>query len=74
MKVLEDNGFMAVDNMPIALIDQLVALVLETDQRNLAIALDARTTISTEAISTLVQSARPIWQSVFCRLCHRQPG
>ena len=27
LKVLEDNGFMAVDNMPIALIDQLVALV-----------------------------------------------
>ena len=40
MKILEDSGFMAVDNMPIALIDQLVALVVETEKRNLAIALD----------------------------------
>ena len=66
LKVLEDNGFMAVDNMPIALIDQLVALVLETDQRNLAIALDARTTgFSTEAISTLVSNLRDRFGSRF---------
>ena len=66
LKVLEDNGFMAVDNMPIALIDQLVALVLETDQRNLAIALDARTTgFSTEAISTLVRNLRDRFGSRF---------
>ena len=44
MKALEDSGFMAVDNMPLALIDQLVALVVETEERSLAIALDARTT------------------------------
>ncbi|MBU74941.1 MAG: RNase adapter RapZ [Rhodospirillaceae bacterium] len=66
LKVLEDNGFMAVDNMPIALIDQLVALVLETEQRNLAIALDARTTgFSTEAISTLVRNLRNRFGSRF---------
>ena len=66
LKVLEDNGFMAVDNMPIALIDQLVALVLETDQRNLAIALDARTTgFSTEAVSTLVRNLRDRFGSRF---------
>lgn len=66
LKVLEDNGFMAVDNMPIALIDQLVALVLETEQRNLAIALDARTTgFSTEAISTLVRNLRDRFGSRF---------
>ena len=59
MKILEDSGFMAVDNMPIALIDQLVALVVETEKRNLAIALDARTTgFSPDAVSRLIRNLR----------------
>ena len=59
MKALEDSGFMAVDNMPLALIDQLVALVVETDERSLAIALDARTTgFSQQAVARLTENLR----------------
>ena len=59
MKALEDSGFMAVDNMPLALIDQLVALVVETEERSLAIALDARTTgFSTQAVARLAENLR----------------
>ena len=59
MKALEDSGFMAVDNMPLALIDQLVALVVETEERSLAIALDARTTgFSPQAVARLAENLR----------------
>ena len=59
MKALEDSGFMAVDNMPLALIDQLVALVVETEKRSLAIALDARTTgFSPQAVARLAENLR----------------
>ena len=56
MKALEDSGFMAVDNMPLALIDQLV---VETEERSLAIALDARTTgFSPQAVARLAENLR----------------
>ena len=59
MQALEDSGFMAVDNMPLALIDQLVALVVETEERSLAIALDARTTgFSQQAVARLAENLR----------------
>ena len=44
LHVLEDSGFSPVDNMPLALVDQLVALEVETTQKKLAIGVDVRTT------------------------------
>ena len=40
LNILEDVGIMAVDNLPIAMIDTLVALEVETGGRSLAIGLD----------------------------------
>ena len=57
LKILEDCGVKAVDNLPLAMIDTLVALEVETGQRSLAIGLDARTTgFSEDAIETLVRN------------------
>ena len=36
---LEDSGFSAIDNLPLALIDQLVALSVETEKKQLAVGL-----------------------------------
>ena len=50
---------MAVDNLPLALIDNLVALEVESGGRSLAIGLDVRTTgFSAEAVETLVRNLR----------------
>ena len=43
LKILEDEGFVGVDNLPLALVDQLVALEVETQGRQLAFCVDART-------------------------------
>ena len=40
---LEDAGYTAVDNLPMALVDQLVALIVETQARPLALSIDIRT-------------------------------
>ncbi|MEC7212191.1 MAG: RNase adapter RapZ, partial [Pseudomonadota bacterium] len=59
LKILEDCGIKAVDNLPLAMIDSLVALEVETGQRSIAIGLDARTTgFSEDAIETLVRNLR----------------
>lgn len=59
LSILEDAGLMAVDNLPLALIDNLVALEVETGGRSLAIGLDARTTgFSADAVETLVRNLR----------------
>lgn len=59
LKILEDCGIKAVDNLPLAMIDSLVALEVETGGRSLAIGLDARTTgFSEEGIETLVRNLR----------------
>ena len=59
LNILEDVGIMAVDNLPIAMIDTLVALEVETGGRSLAIGLDVRTTgFSPEAVETLVGNLR----------------
>lgn len=44
LRVLEDAGFKTVDNLPLALVDQLVALEVETAGKRLAIGIDLRTT------------------------------
>ena len=43
LNILEDAGFTAVDNLPLALMDQLVALSVETENVKLAIGVDLRT-------------------------------
>ena len=43
LNILEDAGFSAVDNLPLALMDQLVALSVETENTKLAIGVDLRT-------------------------------
>lgn len=44
LRVLEDAGFKTVDNLPLALVDQLIAIEVETAGRRLAIGIDLRTT------------------------------
>jgi UPF0042 nucleotide-binding protein len=59
LKILEDYGFAAVDNLPLALVDPLVALEVETSGRAIAIGLDARTSgFSPVAVKRLVQNLR----------------
>jgi len=59
LKILEDYGFAAVDNLPLALVDPLVALEVETSGRAIAIGLDARTSgFSAVAVKRLVQNLR----------------
>lgn len=59
LSILEDSGLKAVDNLPLALIDNLVALEVEAGGRSLAIGLDARTTgYSTGSVETLVRNLR----------------
>ena len=54
LKILEDHGFAAVDNLPLALVDPLIALEVETGGRQIAIGLDARTSgFSKIALNTL---------------------
>ena len=52
---LEDSGFSAIDNLPLALIDQLVALSVETEKKQLAVGADLRTSgFDEKAIERLV--------------------
>tara|TARA_B100000575_G_scaffold282227_1_gene273669 strand:- start:637 stop:1515 length:879 start_codon:yes stop_codon:yes gene_type:complete len=59
LKILEDLGIKAVDNIPLALIDQLVALEVETAGRQLAVGLDARTSgFSAASVGRLAANLR----------------
>jgi UPF0042 nucleotide-binding protein len=59
LKILEDHGFAAVDNLPLALVDPLIALEVETGGRDIAVGLDARTTgFSKKALETLTRNLR----------------
>ncbi|MGC6473095.1 MAG: RNase adapter RapZ, partial [Candidatus Puniceispirillaceae bacterium] len=56
---LEDAGFSAIDNLPLALIDQLVALSVETEKKQLAVGADLRTSgFDEKAIERLVGNLR----------------
>ena len=44
LNALEDAGFSAVDNLPLSLIDQYIALEVETAKRRIVLAVDKRTT------------------------------
>ena len=57
LKILEDYGFTAVDNLPLALVDPLFALEVETGGRSIAIGLDARTSgFGADAVARLVHN------------------
>ena len=59
LNILEDSGIKAVDNLPLAMIDTLVAMEVEAGGRSLAVGLDARTTgFSAGAVETLVGNLR----------------
>ena len=44
LNALEDAGFSAVDNLPLSMIDQYIALEVETAKRKIVLAVDKRTT------------------------------
>ena len=57
LKILEDYGFTAVDNLPLALVDPLIALEVEAGGRPIAIGLDARTSgFEANAVGRLVHN------------------
>ena len=57
LKILEDYGFAAVDNLPLALVDPLIALEVENEGRLIAIGLDARTSgFEADAVARLVHN------------------
>ena len=63
---LEDAGFSAIDNLPLALIDQLVALSVETEKKQLAVGADLRTSgFDEKAIERLVGNLRKRLQDRF---------
>lgn len=63
---LEDSGFSAIDNLPLALIDQLVALSVETEKKQLAVGADLRTSgFDEKAIERLVVNLRNRLQDRF---------
>lgn len=43
LNVLEDVGFSSIDNLPFAMINQIISLEVETGGRNLAVSVDGRT-------------------------------
>ena len=59
LDILEDAEFTAVDNLPLALVDQLVALSVETEKTRLAIGVDLRTAgFDPETIVRLVTNVK----------------
>jgi len=63
LDILEDAEFTAVDNLPLALVDQLVALSVETEKTELAIGVDLRTAgFEPETIVRLVTNLKSSMQ------------
>ena len=57
LKLLEDQGYISVDNLPLALVDQLVAIEVETQDRQLALCVDSRTSgFEPQAILRLIEN------------------
>lgn len=66
VKILEDEGFMSVDNMPLALVDQLVALEVETEGNDLVFCVDARTSgFDIQALQRLIENLRQKFDTAF---------
>ena len=59
LNALEDAGFSAVDNLPLSLIDQYIALEVETAKRRIVLAVDMRTTgFEEKVVRGLVQNLK----------------
>ena len=59
LNALEDAGFSAVDNMPLSLIDQYIALEVETAKRRIVLAVDMRTTgFEKKVVTGLIQNLK----------------
>lgn len=59
LKILEDEGYSTVDNLPLALVDQLVSIEVETNHKYLAFCLDARTSgFSAKSVAGLIENLR----------------
>jgi len=72
---LADAGYTAVDNLPLALVDQLIALTVETDNKRLAICADIRTSgFDLKAVGRLIKNLKNRL-SMDCRivLTHAHP-
>lgn len=66
LKILEDEGYVSVDNMPLALVDQLVAIEVETEGHDLAFCVDARTSgFDITALNRLIQNMRQKFGAAF---------
>ena len=59
LNALEDAGFSAVDNLPLSLIDQYIALEVETAKRKIVLAVDMRTTgFEKKVVTDLIQNLK----------------
>jgi UPF0042 nucleotide-binding protein len=59
LNVLADMGYFAVDNLPLALVDKLISLEVETEGRRLAVSLDGRTSgFDEESLADLMADIR----------------
>ena len=59
LNALEDAGFSAVDNLPLSLIDQYIALEVETAKRRIVLAVDMRTTgFEKKLVTGLIQNLK----------------
>ena len=59
LNALEDAGFSAVDNLPLSLIDQYIALEVETAKRRIVLAVDMRTTgFEKKVVTGLIQNLK----------------
>ena len=57
LKLLEDQGYVSVDNLPLSLVDQLVAIEVETQNKQLALCVDSRTSgFEPQAILRLIDN------------------
>ena len=59
LNALEDAGFSAVDNLPLSLIDQYIALEVETAKRRIVLGVDMRTTgFEKKVVTGLIQNLK----------------
>ena len=59
LNILEDIGFLAVDNLPLALVSQLIGLEVETAGRKVAVSIDGRTSgFDPKSLATLISDTR----------------
>jgi len=59
LTILEDIGFLAVDNLPLALMDNLISLEVETAGKKVAVSIDGRTSgFDVTGLASLLEDAR----------------